>query len=115
VWVDREGKEEPLETLVLSETSADTKGSDISVMSMEGDRARKPLIQEEFAQANPHASPDGRWLAYTSNESGQFEIYVHPFLDVNSGKWQVPRVVASSQDGRLLAESFFIAISAVMQ
>jgi Tol biopolymer transport system component len=34
-------------------------------------------------------SPDGRWMAYLSNESGQVEIYVRPFPDVNGGKWKV--------------------------
>jgi serine/threonine-protein kinase len=34
-------------------------------------------------------SPDGRYLAYQSNESGRFEIYVRPFPDVKRGKWQV--------------------------
>ena len=34
-------------------------------------------------------SPDGRYLAYASNEAGQFQIYVRPFPDVETGKWQV--------------------------
>ena len=34
-------------------------------------------------------SPDGRWLAYESNESGRSEIYVRPFPDVDAGRWQV--------------------------
>jgi hypothetical protein len=34
-------------------------------------------------------SPDGRWLAYTSDESGTFEIYVRPFPDAGSARWQV--------------------------
>ncbi len=40
---------------------------------------------------SPHfnASPDGRWLAYISNESGRFEVYVHPFPNTNDGKWLV--------------------------
>ena len=33
--------------------------------------------------------PDGRWLAYEPNESGQFEIYVRPFPAVDQGRWQV--------------------------
>jgi Tol biopolymer transport system component len=40
-------------------------------------------------ESNPAVSPDGRWLAYSSNESGQFEVYVRPFPDVDRGKWQV--------------------------
>ncbi|MEA2236756.1 MAG: eukaryotic-like serine/threonine-protein kinase [Thermoanaerobaculia bacterium] len=46
------------------------------------------VIAGEFATHDPRISPDGRWLAYTSNESGRDEIYVVPFLG-NGGKWQV--------------------------
>jgi serine/threonine-protein kinase len=38
---------------------------------------------------NADISPDGRWLAYESNESGQREVYVRPFPDVSGGRWQV--------------------------
>jgi serine/threonine-protein kinase len=38
---------------------------------------------------NAEVSPDGRWLAYQSNESGQFEVYVRPFPEVDGGRWQV--------------------------
>ncbi|MBL4819761.1 MAG: PD40 domain-containing protein [Gammaproteobacteria bacterium] len=34
-------------------------------------------------------SPDGRWLAYTSNETGRNEIYIRPYPDVEGGKWLV--------------------------
>ena len=34
-------------------------------------------------------SPDGRWLAYQSDEGGENQIYVRPFPDVNRGRWQV--------------------------
>jgi hypothetical protein len=37
----------------------------------------------------PEISPDGRWLAYMSNESGRSEVYVRPFPDVDGGRWQV--------------------------
>jgi len=49
----------------------------------------KPLVQTPFNERNGEISPDGRWLAYESNESRQFEIYVRPFPDVDSGRWQV--------------------------
>ena len=42
-----------------------------------------------YVERNGEISPDGRWLAYQSNESGQNEIYVRPFPEVNSGRWQV--------------------------
>ena len=38
-----------------------------------------PIVQSEFQEAGPEFSPDGRWLAYTSGESGRIEVYVRPF------------------------------------
>jgi serine/threonine-protein kinase len=46
-------------------------------------------VQSPFAERNGTVSPDGRWLAYEANDSGRFEIYVRPFPEVNSGRWQV--------------------------
>ncbi|MGH9383458.1 MAG: hypothetical protein ACRD2N_04125, partial [Vicinamibacterales bacterium] len=48
-----------------------------------------PLIQTPFADAGPAISPDGRWVAYFSDESGRSEVYVRPFPDVDHGRWQV--------------------------
>jgi hypothetical protein len=47
------------------------------------------LLDGEFAQLDPQVSPDGRWLAYQSDETGRFEIYVRPYPGVKSGRWQV--------------------------
>ena len=62
---------------------------DIGSLSMEGDHKRKPLLQEKYIELQPKISPDGKWLAYGSDESGSYEIYVRPFPDVNKGRWQV--------------------------
>jgi len=43
------------------------------------ERKPVPLTKSEFNQYNAHFSPDGRWIAYQSDESGRFEIYVRPF------------------------------------
>ncbi len=48
-----------------------------------------PLLDTAFAEKNPDLSPDGRWLAYSSDETGKEEIYVRPFPDVDAGRWQV--------------------------
>ncbi|MEE8147578.1 MAG: hypothetical protein V3T24_08245, partial [Longimicrobiales bacterium] len=53
------------------------------------DSAAVPLVATDFAENSPALSPDGRWLAYTSDESGQDEVYVRPFPDVNTGRWLV--------------------------
>ena len=46
------------------------------------------FISTPFVEIAPSPSPDGRWLAYSSNESGRFEVYVQSLLD-DGGKWQV--------------------------
>jgi serine/threonine-protein kinase len=69
--------------------AADSPASDISVMAMDGDRKVAPLLQTKFIKRNAEVSPDGRWVAYESNESGRFQIYVQPFPNVNSGRWQI--------------------------
>jgi serine/threonine-protein kinase len=60
------------------------------VLLRRGDSTVRALSEgARFAEAEPRFSPDSRWLAYTSVESGQSEVYVRPFPDVNAGKWQV--------------------------
>jgi serine/threonine-protein kinase len=52
----------------------------------------QPLLQQAGSQFAPAVSPDGRWVAYSSDESGRFEIYVMPFSPqgpARGGKWQV--------------------------
>ena len=57
-----------------------------------GDSALTPLLAAPgYDQMSPALSPDGRWLAYTSRESGRNEVYVRPFPDVDAGRWQVSR------------------------
>ncbi|HEY8853319.1 MAG TPA: protein kinase [Gemmatimonadaceae bacterium] len=53
------------------------------------DTAPVPLVATKFTEVSPAFSPDGRWLAYTSNESGQYEIYVVPFPNTGAAKWAV--------------------------
>jgi len=54
-----------------------------------GDTALVPLLTSSATELAPSLSPDGRWLAYVSNESGTSEVYVRPFPDVASARWQV--------------------------
>jgi eukaryotic-like serine/threonine-protein kinase len=55
---------------------------------MSGERKPFPFRQSQFAQLNARFSPDSRWVAYCSNESGEFKVYVEPFPGPG-GKWQV--------------------------
>ena len=92
-------------------------GTDVSVVTLDGDRVRQPLLAEGFAEGAPEISPDGRWIAYRSSESGRLEIYVRPYPDVGSDRLQVSteggNYPAWSPDGR---ELFYRALdgSAVM-
>jgi serine/threonine-protein kinase len=52
-------------------------------------RQSQPLLQTPFMETSAEISPNGRWIAYQSDESGQDEIYVRPFPDVETGRWQV--------------------------
>jgi Tol biopolymer transport system component len=63
------------------------KGNELWCISRPG-RAAKPLLQAKWTVRNAQFSPDGRWIAYASSETGSMEIYVSPFLNAN-GKWQV--------------------------
>jgi len=63
--------------------------TDITTFSFEGDHAQKPLLQSKYNEDHPQISRDGRWMAYASNESGQNEVYMRRFPEVNKGRWQV--------------------------
>ena len=62
---------------------------DISRLALGQDHRIEPLVHTPFSEQNGEVSPDGRWLAYQSNDSGRAEIWVRPFADVNGGRWQV--------------------------
>ena len=64
--------------------------SRLMVLGLDGDRKPRPLTAPApFVERNPDISPDGRWIAYESNESGSYEIYVRPFPAVEQGRWQI--------------------------
>ena len=58
------------------------------VLPMEGDRNPRPLLQTQYIEERARFSPDGRWLAYVSNESGRREVYVQPYPGLG-GKRQI--------------------------
>jgi Tol biopolymer transport system component len=61
---------------------------DIWILPTSGGEKPRPLIATSFREWEPRISPDGRWIAYSSNESGRREVYVQPFPGLG-GKWQV--------------------------
>lgn len=67
-------------------------GADLFALPVEDDRHPLVLAQTNANEDQGQFSPDGHWVAYTSNESGQSEIYVIPFPpSPNAGRWQVSR------------------------
>ena len=94
-------------TLLLSELAfTGNTGYDIGALSMAGDGSWTSLLAEPFLEAQPVTSPNGLWMAYVSDESGQAEIYVRPFPDIEAGKWQISSGGGAdpvwSRDGREL-------------
>jgi len=65
-----------------------TSSNDIWKLPLTGERKPEPYLQTKFAEQGWGFSPDGSWVVYRSNESGQEEIYVQGFPD-RRGKWQV--------------------------
>lgn len=55
--------------------------ADIWTMSMDGERKARPWLATRFEEFQPHFSPDARWIAYTSTESGRTEVYVRTYPD----------------------------------
>jgi Tol biopolymer transport system component len=65
-------------TLAFLETSRNGD-FDIWALSSEGDRQPHPILQTRFNETYAEFSPDGRWIAYVSDESGRDQVYVQPY------------------------------------
>src|SRR4029078_59488 len=76
-------------TAVVYNETTPTMGRDLLHIALDGTHRVTPLLQTKFDERNGIVSPDGRWLAYESNSSGSFEIYVRPFPNVSRGQKQV--------------------------
>jgi Tol biopolymer transport system component len=85
---------------------------DIWALPLEGDRVPFPILQSVAVETNPALSPDGKWLAFESPQSGRPEVIVTPFpssrnpIEANAPRWQVSTQGGSrprwSDDGRAL-------------
>jgi len=73
--------------LLFADANPETR-ADLSLFRIEGERTPEIFLQTAANEINPTFSPDARWVAYQSDESGQFEVYLTPFPDP-SRKWQV--------------------------
>jgi Tol biopolymer transport system component len=77
-------------TLVYTQINPST-GADLMAVPVNGDRKPFPVVQTPATEDQGQFSPDGHWLAYTSNESGQAEVYAIPFPPSPGTKWLVSR------------------------
>ena len=71
--VSRDGR------FLLFGSSTSETNTDIWMMPLDGSVPPQPLVETRFVEGGAQFSPDGRWFAYSSNETGRFEIYVRPF------------------------------------
>jgi serine/threonine-protein kinase len=96
--------------LVAQETTV-RSGDNLHLRPLVQGAAPRPLLDTPAEELNGEVSPDGRWIAYQSDESGASEIYVRSFPDVDRGRWQVSsgggRTPAWSPDG---SELFYRAL-----
>ena len=78
------------ESVVIIDVPAG-ESPNLGSVSLGAERLIEGLVETEFIDVDGEVSPDGRWLAYASNESGVFEVYVRPFPNVDDGRWQISR------------------------
>ena len=63
-------------------------GTDLWILPLQGDRKPVPYLQTPFNEGTAQFSPDGQWMAYVSNESGQPQVYVQA-IPASGAKWQI--------------------------
>ena len=80
--------------LLLSE-AVPGRGRDVLALSLDPPRRVERILDSDATEGWAEVSSDGRWIAYESDESGQFEIYVRPYPRIRDGRWRV-----SSTGGR---------------
>lgn len=79
---------------------------DLGRLTLADEPTAELFLATEFSEGLPALSPDGRWVAYNAGLSGNYQIYIRPYPDVDSGRWQISTTggVAPlwSPDGRTL-------------
>jgi dipeptidyl aminopeptidase/acylaminoacyl peptidase len=84
--------------LVYQATDASTK-DDIWLLPLTGDRKPVEVLRTPFTEADASIAPDGRWIAYSSDETGRLEIYVRAFERTSSGDVRLGGKIPVSKDG----------------
>jgi Tol biopolymer transport system component len=92
----------------------DAFGNSIYSVPVSGGSKPVKLVAPASSQGtilNYSPSPDGRWIAYASNESGRFEVYLVPYPNVTAGKWQVSANGAQAPAWRADGKELYIFCS----
>jgi len=79
----------PTDAFVLYAVQNPTSRRDLWALPLDGERQPVAVAQTAFEESEGRFSPDGRWIAYQSNDTGRNEIYVQPFPFVAGGKVRV--------------------------
>jgi Tol biopolymer transport system component len=74
--------------LLVYEQTGEKTANDLWLLPLSGDHKPVPYLQTPFDEMNARFSPDGRWMAYQSNESGQFQVYVQT-VPLSGAKYQI--------------------------
>ena len=90
------------QTILLNAQTSD-RGWDIFILPVSGSEPA-PFVHSPFDEVAPRFSPDGKWVAYLSNESGRGEVYVVPFPGPG-GRWQLSNGASITGGGSALAWS----------
>jgi serine/threonine-protein kinase len=84
----------------------ETMGRDLMGIALDGSKKITPFLQTQFDERDAVVSPDGRWLAFSTDSSGRSEVYVRPFPNTSAGQWQISttggRTPLWSRDGKEL-------------
>jgi serine/threonine-protein kinase len=76
-------------TRLLLRRIGSSSGPDLAILNLSGKPRIDDFQQSAFAETNGDISPDGRWVAYQSDESGQAEVYVRPLNASAAGRWLI--------------------------
>jgi serine/threonine-protein kinase len=84
---------------------------DVNMITLAPQQIKTPLLQGEYVEDNATVSPDGRWVAYESTESGRHEVYVRSFPDVGASAARSRRTGAGNRSGRRRVASCSISMT----
>jgi Tol biopolymer transport system component len=107
--------------VLLFEQTSPTSASDIWALPLDGERTPRLYLATRFSETDAHFSPDGKWVAYTSDEDGRDEVYIQSFPDAHE-KVQIstrggvsPRWARSGRELYFLStERWLMAVTATL-